>query len=184
MDPLDPATLPRRYGGGQGNSLPGFSVSDHVLAGILVPPLKPIEVDEAGVILTGHRRRLAALLLAMPEVPVVQHTHLGEPEKRAYRLADNRLTLEGEWDEAALREEAEFMRDAGWELGAFGFTDEEIEEALGAIEPEPTGGQSDPDDVPEPGEEPLFDTAYAYPVAPRSSIVLVRRRESLGPRAR
>src|SRR5689334_8644578 len=60
--------------------------------------LKPIEVDEAGEILTGHRRRLAALELGMPEVPVIQHTHLTEAEKRAYRVADNRLTLEGEWD--------------------------------------------------------------------------------------
>jgi ParB-like chromosome segregation protein Spo0J len=117
--------------------------------------LKPIEVDEAGVILTGHRRRLAALQLGLPEVPIVQHTHLNETEKRAYRLADNRLTLEGEWDEAALREEAEFIRDAGWDLGAFGFSEAEIEEALGPIEPEPGEGHSDPDGIPEPLEKPV-----------------------------
>ena len=117
--------------------------------------LKPIEVDEAGVILTGHRRRLAALVLGMPEVPVVQHTHLSEAEKRAYRVADNRLTLEGEWDEAALREEAEFMRDAGWDLEDLGFTDEEIEAALAPIEGDPLEGACDPDHVPEPAEAPI-----------------------------
>src|SRR2546422_3564205 len=117
--------------------------------------LKPIEVDEAGVILTGHRRRLAALALGMPEVPVVQHTHLSEAEKRAYRVADNRLTLEGEWDEAALREEAEFMRDAGWNLEGLGFTDDEIATALAPIEEEALEGACDPDHVPEPAEEPI-----------------------------
>ena len=117
--------------------------------------LKPIEVDEAGVILTGHRRRLAALELGMPEVPVVQHTHLSEAEKRAYRVADNRLTLEGEWDEAALREEAEFMRDAGWDLEGLGFTDDEIAAALAPLEEEALEGACDPDHVPEPAEEPI-----------------------------
>ncbi len=117
--------------------------------------LKPIEVDEAGVILTGHRRRLAALALNMPEVPVVQHTHLSESEKRAYRVADNRLTLEGEWNEAALREEAEFMRDAGWDLEDLGFTDEEVAAALAPIEEEPVEGGCDPDHVPEPALAPV-----------------------------
>lgn len=118
--------------------------------------LKPIEVDESNVILTGHRRRLAALLLGMPEVPVVRHTHLSEPEKRAYRLADNRLTLEGEWDEAALHEEAEFMSGEGWDLTGLGFTEEEVEEALAEVEQEPTGG-GDPNYVPASTEKPISE---------------------------
>ena len=58
---------------------------------------KPIEVDEAGVILCGHRRLRAAQLLGLKEVPVLVHRHLSDAEKRAYRISDNRLGLEGEW---------------------------------------------------------------------------------------
>jgi hypothetical protein len=53
----------------------------------------PIVVDEKGVILAGHGRRLAALKLEMKEVPIVQMTGMTEDEKRAYRLADNRVAI-------------------------------------------------------------------------------------------
>lgn len=53
----------------------------------------PIVVDEDGVILAGHGRRLAGYELAMKEVPVVQMTGMTEAEKRAYRLADNRVAI-------------------------------------------------------------------------------------------
>jgi glycogen operon protein len=35
-----------------------------------------------------------------------------------------------------------------------------------------------PRDLFEPGEEPLFDAARPYPVAPRSAVILVRRKTS------
>jgi glycogen operon protein len=40
-----------------------------------------------------------------------------------------------------------------------------------------------PQDLFDPGEEALFDAAHAYAVAPRSSVILLRRRGSLVPRA-
>lgn len=87
---------------------------------------KPIEVDEDGVILCGHRRRAAALLLGLPQVPVIQHLHLSDAEKREYRIADNRLTLDGEWDPVLTAAEVNEIAAAGGDLSYTGFTDVEL----------------------------------------------------------
>jgi hypothetical protein len=53
----------------------------------------PIVVNERGVILAGHGRRLAAIFLGMKKVPVEVVSGLTEEEQRAYRLADNRVAI-------------------------------------------------------------------------------------------
>lgn len=58
----------------------------------------PILIDENGVIIAGHGRWLAAKELGMQEVPVIRLKHLSEAQKRAYRIADNKLTENGQWD--------------------------------------------------------------------------------------
>lgn len=58
----------------------------------------PILIDENNVIIAGHGRLLAAKHLNMLQVPVIQLTHLSEAQKKAYRIADNKLTENGEWD--------------------------------------------------------------------------------------
>jgi hypothetical protein len=53
----------------------------------------PIVVDENEEILAGHGRRLAAMKLGLKQVPVLQMTDMTEDEKRAFRLADNRVAI-------------------------------------------------------------------------------------------
>lgn len=53
----------------------------------------PIVVNEDGVILAGHGRRLAAIKLGLKEVPVQVIANLSEDAQRAYRLADNRVAI-------------------------------------------------------------------------------------------
>jgi ParB-like chromosome segregation protein Spo0J len=65
---------------------------------------QPVVIDEANEIIAGHGRRLAALQLAIPEVPVVVLAGLTDEQKRALRLADNR-TNEGGIDTLMFREE-------------------------------------------------------------------------------
>ncbi|HTK30723.1 MAG TPA: site-specific DNA-methyltransferase [Candidatus Saccharimonadaceae bacterium] len=110
---------------------------------------KPIEVDEEGIILCGHRRLAAAQLLGMARVPVIQHSHLDAARKREYRLADNRLTLEGEWDEELLAAEMEGIREQGGELEFTGFSDAELRD----LELDATGIEESP--VPEPPAIPI-----------------------------
>lgn len=57
---------------------------------------QPIVVDKAGVIIVGHGRYLAAHLLGLEKVPVVE-MDISEEKAKAYRLADNKLN-ESEWD--------------------------------------------------------------------------------------
>ena len=59
---------------------------------------QPIVVDEAGVIIAGHTRYLAALKLGLKKVPVHVAAGLSPEEVRAYRLADNKTGELAEWD--------------------------------------------------------------------------------------
>lgn len=110
--------------------------------------LKPIEVDEAGVVLAGHRRLLAAKLLGLAKVPVLQHRHLDETQKRAYRVADNRLTLEGEWHPGFLKREMRYLRGKGWDLKALAFSDSEVRRILDSL-PTTEDAKTEPE-APEP----------------------------------
>ena len=65
----------------------------------------PCLVAEDGELIAGHGRVLAATQLGLLEAPVIVLGHLTEAQRRAYRIADNKLTEMGEWDEALLRDE-------------------------------------------------------------------------------
>ena len=58
----------------------------------------PLLIDEKNEIIAGHGRWLAAQQLQLNEVPVIQLLHLSEAQKKAYRIADNKLTENGQWD--------------------------------------------------------------------------------------
>lgn len=95
---------------------------------------KPLEVNRAGVLLAGHRRLAAAQRLGMQWVPVVVHAHLTEEHEREYRIADNRLTLDGEWDGEVLAAEIAAIEDAGGSEAFTGFAEGEVERMLAALE--------------------------------------------------
>jgi len=109
-------------------------------------------IDPKGSILAGHARVLAARSIGMTEVPVVVVSHLNEDQKRAFRLADNRLALNAGWDEELLRKELQALAEQDFQLGVTGFLDQEIQELLQALEGE---SLSDPDEVPELASHPV-----------------------------
>ena len=57
----------------------------------------PCLVAEDGELIAGHGRVLAATQLGLTEAPVIVLGHLTEAQRRAYRIADNRLTVSGVW---------------------------------------------------------------------------------------
>ena len=65
----------------------------------------PVLVDERGEMIAGHGRVLAAKKLGMRKVPVLVASDWSDAQKRAHRIADNRLTETGSWDELLSREE-------------------------------------------------------------------------------
>ena len=74
----------------------------------------PCMVADDGELIAGHGRVLAATMLGLTEVPVIRLSHLDEAERRAYRIADNKLTELGEWDEALLRDEIAGLLAEDW----------------------------------------------------------------------
>jgi hypothetical protein len=104
----------------------------------------PILVDENGTILAGHARVLAAHKLGITEIPVIVARGWTEAQKRAYTIADNKLTLNSGWDEDLLRNELADLKLQNFELELLGFDDTELERILNAR----SVGATDPDDVP------------------------------------
>lgn len=63
----------------------------------------PVLVDPDNGIIAGNGRVLAARLLGLEQVPCIRLSHLSEAQRRAYIIADNKLALNGGWDEELLR---------------------------------------------------------------------------------
>ena len=59
----------------------------------------PVLIDEKGEIIAGHGRVMAAEMLKMDSVPVIVLSGLTDEQKKAYRLADNRLPMNAGWDD-------------------------------------------------------------------------------------
>jgi hypothetical protein len=86
----------------------------------------PILVDEAGTIIAGHGRVLAAQLLGLDEVPVMVALGWSEAQKRAYLIADNKLGLNAGWNEELLRIEMAELLAMGQHLQLTGFSEDEL----------------------------------------------------------
>ncbi|QWP77509.1 site-specific DNA-methyltransferase [Lysobacter sp. K5869] len=112
----------------------------------------PILVDGANGVIAGHGRLLAARQLGLDTVPVIELAHLSPAQKRAYILADNRLAENAGWDDELLALELAELRDADFDLDLLGFSDEEIDELLGAGD---DAGLTDEDAAPEPKPDPV-----------------------------
>jgi DNA modification methylase len=112
---------------------------------------QPIVVDEAGVVIVGHTRLLAAKALGLETVPVHVATGLTPAQVRAYRIADNRTAEEAEWDDALLTDELLALQEVDFDLALTGFDSDEIADLLAT--PLVEGG--DPDEVPEAPRAPI-----------------------------
>jgi len=88
--------------------------------------LNPIVIDETNTIIAGHARVRAAKKLGITEVPAVLADHLNEAQRRAYVIADNRLSEDAGWNQAMLRTELHFLKDAGFNVRLTGMGDDEL----------------------------------------------------------
>lgn len=59
--------------------------------------INPVLLDENLEIIAGHGRVAAAHDMGMRDVPAIILSHLTDAQKRAYRIADNKLTELGKW---------------------------------------------------------------------------------------
>jgi DNA modification methylase len=100
----------------------------------------PILADPEGVIIAGHGRLRAAKELGLATVPVIELADLSEPEKKALRLADNKIALNAGWDTEILKLELADLAlpEIDIDLGLTGFSSGEIDVVLAEAD--------DPDD--------------------------------------
>lgn len=88
--------------------------------------LSPCPIDNDFNIIAGHGRVEAAQQLGMDTVPCVFIEGLSEDQRRAYIIADNRLTELGGWDDDAVSEELQDLLDGGFDIDLTGFSIDDI----------------------------------------------------------
>ena len=113
--------------------------------------LNPVLIDSKYNVIAGHGRILAAKKLGLEEVPCLYVEGLTDAQRKAYILADNRLSELGEWDMDLVMGELEELDELGFDTELTGFEFE--------VEPEIT---DDEDDVPEPPTEPKAKLGDLY----------------------
>ena len=91
---------------------------------------QPIVVDNEMVVIAGHTRLLAAQQLGLNEVPVHIAANLTAEQIKAYRLADNRIAQDSEWDESLLALELAELESLDFDLDLTGFTPNELNDLL------------------------------------------------------
>ena len=139
-DPRNARTHPRRQIDQIKSSITAFGFTNPILA------------DPQGHLIAGHGRLIAARELGLSEAPVIELGGLSEAQKKALRLADNKIALNAGWDVDILKLElAELsMPELDIDLSLTGFSTGEIDVIL------KDGG--DPDD----------EVIPATPVTPRT----------------
>jgi DNA modification methylase len=112
--------------------------------------LVPILIDDGGVIIAGHGRYDAAVLLGLQEVPVIRVEGLSEAKRRALALADNKIAQNAGWDRELLATElpelAELLIVENLDISITGFAPVEIDQIATDFEEDP----SDPADTVDP----------------------------------
>jgi DNA modification methylase len=121
--------------------------------------LIPIIVDEVGRVLVGVGRLMAAVDLGFTEVPTVQVSHLNEAQKKAFTIADSRLSEIAKWDDRVLAEQLKELSivNLDFDIEVTGFDMGEIDLRIESLNLDLD--ETDPADMlPEETGEPVAQT--------------------------
>ena len=132
----------------------------------------PVLVDTSAGIIAGHGRVLAARKLGLEQVPVVVLDHLSETQKRAFIIADNRISDNADWDDAILRGELAELKDAELDLALLGFSDDDLAALLAEVAPEAAvpGEEEAPEEIPEAPVDPVTRPGDVWLIGPHRLI--------------
>lgn len=96
--------------------------------------LSPCLIDKELNVIAGHGRIMAAKEIGLEKVPCVFIEGLTEEQRKAYILADNRLTELGEWDMDMVQQELADLADADFDISITGFdTDLRFDDSMAQI---------------------------------------------------
>jgi ParB-like chromosome segregation protein Spo0J len=105
----------------------------------------PMLIDENDEIIAGHGRQEAAMLKHIERVPFIRLVGLSDEEKRALRIADNKIAANAGWDDTLLKFELAELQ--GLE-SLIGFSMDDLAKLYGADqldEEDQTSGKAPPD---------------------------------------
>jgi ParB-like chromosome segregation protein Spo0J len=114
----------------------------------------PVLADERGGIIAGHCRVSAAEMNGYDEAPVMVARGWSDAKKRAYIIADNKLSLNAGWDEELLGLELLELRESGVDLGLTGFAGSELVALLREVE------EAQPPDLPDGERTPYRQITF------------------------
>lgn len=89
--------------------------------------LIPVVIDANNVLVAGHTRVEGAKTLGMTEVPAVRATHLTPEQINAFRLIDNKVAEQAQWDFDLLAGEIAKLEGLNLDFTQFGWSQEEID---------------------------------------------------------
>ena len=116
--------------------------------------VNPVLTDDAGTVIAGHGRILAARKMGMESAPVIRLGHLTEAQARAFRLADNQIALNAGWDAALLKVELLDLSTLGFDMNLVGFSQDELSAMLAGGGAAIDEAAAD-DPAPEPPTDPV-----------------------------
>lgn len=88
--------------------------------------LTPIIISGDNTILCGHGRYYAAQKLGLKKIPCIKEEYLTESQRKAYIIADNKLSINAGWDEELLRVEIEALQGEDFDVSLTGFDEKEL----------------------------------------------------------
>jgi len=106
--------------------------------------------NRSGLIVRGHGRHEAALLLGLKEVPVDYQDYANEAVEYADLLADNRISELSDMDRATLKDVMDSLNSYGYDLSLTAYSEHEVSQLLDMWTP---GHDQLPDRLPNLGIE-------------------------------
>ena len=94
--------------------------------------INPIIVDQDGIIVAGHARHQVAIEMGLEQVPTIMVDHLNKHQLRLYRLADNKLCENGEWDPELLAVDLKLLIEHEFDMEEDGYTATRHQREVGA----------------------------------------------------
>jgi DNA modification methylase len=89
-----------------------------------------ILVDDNNEVIAGHARLLAAERAGIKRVPTIKIKHLTEAETKAFRIADNKIALQSDWDFDLLKSEIQDLEKLSFDIELTAFPTSELDSLL------------------------------------------------------
>ena len=118
---------------------------------------QPIVVDKKNIIIVGHSRYEASKELGLDKVPVII-ADLSPVKAKAYRIADNRINQDSEWDFSKLKLEFKDISKLDFNLDSLGFEKNELDDLI----IDEVKGFTDDDAVPDKPKKPKSKLGEIY----------------------